>query len=416
MSSRSGSSSGSFRTGGGSGHHNNNRTGSSGSFGMRLDLNDVSLCGREKEIQQLNSILSHVGSKKKTKEHNKSTTTNGSSNGGTAKDLTTINENGGGGTGGATNGNSPDSFSSCAMKVAKSRRALVTVTGSEGIGKTSVVLSQQESWINDKDCLFGHGSFSRHKFEDSSKLQFTAIFDAVTDLIRMWIEKEKCKCDGVKNEDGILKCQAKLKDFAYVMNDQKYILRKAVPHLCELLGMSEDDKGTPRRNSSTEFNVDTASTGCSFSSMKNALQKVLSYLCRGSDNESRPVVLFFDNFQNACPLSMDILKFVVECNALEGLMVVVSYRDIDEDHWIAKGFQELEATSCNPNGCCPIHHIQLQELEPEKVNCMVSQILERSQHDDEDLKETIEFSNIVHSKTGGNPFYVLQVSLHQDSY
>ena len=148
MSSRSGSSSGSFRTGGGSGHnhYNNNRTGSSGSFGMRLDLNDVSLCGREKEIQQLNGILSHVGSKKKPKEPNKSTTTNGISNGGTAKDLTTINENGGGETGGATNGNSPDSFSSCAMKVAKSRRALVTVTGSEGIGKTSLVLSQQESW------------------------------------------------------------------------------------------------------------------------------------------------------------------------------------------------------------------------------------------------------------------------------
>ena len=175
---------------------------------MRLDVTDVSLCGRQSEMKQLNEILQQISSSTSTS----STTTNsgGSSNGDAAATtssaastppLSTINESAtiattttaaaavAASTAAITNGGSTSSSSSSTTHT----RALVTITGNEGVGKTSLVLSQlQQHWINEGRCLFGHGIFSRSKMSDTNnKLQFMAIFDAVTNLIQMWVHQQQ---------------------------------------------------------------------------------------------------------------------------------------------------------------------------------------------------------------------------------
>ena len=426
--------------------------GSTSSLGgsMRLDLTDVSLCGRRNEMEQLNEILQQISTS--TSSTSTTTTSSGSSNsnvsnGGNAApssptptSLSTINESTATSTS-TTNGTTTTTTTTPAAAISSSSssstRALVTITGKEGVGKTSLVLSQlQQKWINEGKCLFGHGVFSRSKMSDTNnKLQFMAIFDAVTNLIQMWVHQQQDICgvnldgDGKKGQQ---QCQAKIREFANVMKDHACLLREAIPHLCDILGISNDDNDTTtvaRRNSSTEFNADTASSGCGFASIKNALQKVLCFLCSSSEGTGtncrrRPVILFLDNFQNACSMSMELLQYVVECQTLQGLMVIVSYRDNEvsvdgNNSWIATGLQELQqrsATNSNGNSnCseCSIYHIHLNELTVNHVNCMVSQITERSRggggDDEEALQETLELATIVHSKTGGNPYYVLQV-------
>ena len=192
--------------------------------------------------------------------------------------------------------------------------------------------------------------------------------------------------------------------------------------------------------------------------LKMALGRLLSFLCRRAD---RPVVLFFDAIQRADAASLDMIKFFAtakQANNLKSLLLVVCFRDeevyppvncgnnahpqqqnqdcndgdpsshshpiasivrqhphyqkqqqlqqqVDDGrHPVAVMLQDIEDHyGRDPDGGgCVLHRIFIDTLDLDAVNKLVSHVIER------DKDETPPLSKVVHQKTGGNPFYVLQ--------
>ena len=273
----------------------------------------------------------------------------------------------------------------------------------------------------------------------NTKPAYVAIIEAFEQLIQSWI-------DTMGYNTCSNQAKAEVKELAHVMKDHSVILKRAIPHIYSLLEMENNNNHNSNTNntnneydegSSTDFSVEAAKSG--FTSMKTALQKLLRFLSKSNrrrpGNNNDPIVLFLDNFHSACPMSMDLVKYVVHGGGADagghvgeedveagitGVVLILAYRDdeVDEDHWVSKGLRELEAeyhaTTTTTKASSPkartatapttaFHHVRLNPLRTDGINTIVSQLTERRP------EETTSLSNIVESKTGGNPFFILQV-------
>ena len=273
---------------------------------------------------------------------------------------------------------------------------VVVVYGKSGSGKSSLVRVQQDHWTTTERALVVLGKFER----EQSSGPLSAIASALNELVKKWSD-----CEGGDAEIESFVSNGKSKDL--------HLLQKFLPCLFEAAGrlLESNDlmtskttnlrlSGTSMRNSSSA-RIASSAKACDdlehsrdgTERLKRALRRMLTAICC----KPRRLVLFLDDIHWADSESLDILMFLAHANEIPGLLILVSYRDDEpsKDELVAEQVKALESK-------CPTHKIHLSELSVTGVNELISTIIRR------DANDTLPLSEIVHEKTGGNPFAVVK--------
>lgn len=153
------------------------------------------------------------------------------------------------------------------------------------------------------------------------------------------------------------------------------------------LVLGENDKGE-------ESNVATASAEA-LNRLKFAVRSFLRVVC----SESHPVVLFLDDLQWADEASLELIRSIATDPELAHFLLVGAFRNeevgANTAHPLAVTMKQIEQER-------PITSIHLDDLDVETVTMLVADLLRLEE-------ETVaELSELVHQRTGGNAFFVLQ--------
>jgi predicted ATPase len=129
-------------------------------------------------------------------------------------------------------------------------------------------------------------------------------------------------------------------------------------------------------------------------SVNAAFRRIISFLCA-----ARPVVLFLDDIHWADQTSLQVLKALVIFRPIEGLLSTVSYRDeeVNEDHPVSTCLKEI-----GPKNTL-VHSIPIGDLDVETASSKVVSSVTRT-----NPEETLVLAEVIHTKTVGNPFFVVQ--------
>ena len=129
-------------------------------------------------------------------------------------------------------------------------------------------------------------------------------------------------------------------------------------------------------------------------------------LVRAVASPAQPLVIFLDDLQWADAGTLSLLLQLLECDAIPGLLVIGAYRDneVSPTHSLRLTLTDLAARGTR------ITEVRLAPLDPAQVGQLVADSLRVSETRARALAE------VVHRKTGGNPFFVKQLlhSLWQD--
>ncbi len=112
-----------------------------------------------------------------------------------------------------------------------------------------------------------------------------------------------------------------------------------------------------------------------------------------------PLVVFLDDLQWIDPASMQLLTLILQDPDLTHLLVIGAYRDneVDENHRLMKGVDELKRGGVN------LEHFEIANLVvPSMGELLVDTLL----CDDQEVQP---LARLIHSKTGGNPFFTHQM-------
>jgi predicted ATPase len=117
--------------------------------------------------------------------------------------------------------------------------------------------------------------------------------------------------------------------------------------------------------------------------------------------EEQPVVLFLDDLQWIDVATFDILKSMISNSELRHCVFVGSFRDddVNETHMVCKWIDAMK------EGDAPPLRIQVGNLNVHDLTVLLADLLGVEQQDE----HAKELADVIHRKTGGNVFHVLQL-------
>lgn len=248
------------------------------------------------------------------------------------------------------------------------RPELVLVSGSPGVGKSSVVSSMHRP-IAERS-----GTFLEGKFEPLQNLPYAALDRAFQQWTRDLL---------TETAEGIDRWRDKLLE---ELGSIGRVIIERVPELETIVGPQPDVPelgGTEAQNR-----------------LRLAYLSLLRVACsRG------PVVIFLDDLQWASSASFHLLETFLTNGDLEGLLIVGAYRDgeVASDHPLRRTLDVLEG------GGIPVSEIVLEPLDRSSVEHVVADTLGAR------AEMIAELADIAFSRTHGNPFFLRRflVLLHE---
>ncbi|WP_224241299.1 trifunctional serine/threonine-protein kinase/ATP-binding protein/sensor histidine kinase [Hyalangium gracile] len=241
------------------------------------------------------------------------------------------------------------------------RGELLLISGSAGIGKTSLVNELH------RVTAASHGRFTSGKCDQLLRgVPFDAVHQALRELVR------QTQAEGEEETERV---RQRL-DAALGVNAA--VLVEAVPETRALLGEQPPSAPLPAAES------------------RNRLNRVLARALQSFATAERPLVLFLDDLQWADLATLTLLQSLARDPDCHHLLPVGSFRDteVPPSHPLALAMDELRATGT------PVREIHLAPLAPEEVARMVREAT------GVDSGRALEFGQLIHSRTAGNPFSV----------
>ncbi|MBK1718344.1 AAA family ATPase [Thiocystis violacea] len=136
------------------------------------------------------------------------------------------------------------------------------------------------------------------------------------------------------------------------------------------------------------------------------LRTLLVALVRQIATPDQPLVLFLDDLQWADPPTLALIGALLEDTAMRGLLLIGAYRDheVDADHPLTALLRRPTVAGTPPS------LLVLDNLTPEKVATLLVAMLRLSP------AEAWPLASRLHGKTGGNPFFTLELinALHRE--
>ncbi|MBR8457974.1 AAA family ATPase [Burkholderia dolosa] len=239
----------------------------------------------------------------------------------------------------------------------------VLISGYAGIGKSSLVRELQTT-VGPSRCTFAVGKCDRQ----NTQTPYAALAVALTSAIRSLLtepEHELCRWrDAIRDALG----------------PNGKLITDFVPSLAALIGEQPRVPDLPLQQAHTRF------------------QRVLRRFIDALTQLRPPLVLFIDDLQWADAATLDLMERMTGASAMPRMLLIGAYRDneVGAGHPLPPTIARMKSAGV------AVDDIRLTPLTAPQVNALVGDVL----RSDSRLVEPL--ARIVHSKTAGNPFFVVQ--------
>jgi predicted ATPase/signal transduction histidine kinase len=248
-------------------------------------------------------------------------------------------------------------------RVARGGVEAVMVSGQAGIGKTSLVQEIYQPITRQR------GYFVAGKFDQlQQNVPFSALVTALQDLVQQLL---------TESEEAIARWRRAIRD---AVHPNGQLIVDVVPALELIIGKQPRVPELEAFEAQNRFNL--------------VFQNFVQVFCK----RAHPLVLFLDDMQWADAASLNLVTLIVSARATESLLLVTTYRDNE----VSANHPFMLAAKEQAKQGVQIHSINLRSLGAPEVAEFVADALHQ------EVSTAAPLAEIVHQKTGGNPFFMRQ--------
>jgi hypothetical protein len=243
------------------------------------------------------------------------------------------------------------------------RPELVLVSGYSGIGKSSVVNELHKPLVPPRG-LFASGKFDQYKRD----IPYATLAQAFQSLLRPLL---------TKSEEELTKWRDALNE---ALNPNGQLIVDLVPELKLIIGEQPPVPELPPQDAQGRFRL--------------VFRRFVSVFAR----PEHPLALFLDDLQWLDAATLDLLEDLLIQPDVQHLLLIGSYRDneVNSSHPLTHKLDAIRSDGAR------VQEIVLAPLGPDDVGRLVSDSL-RCERGAAGL-----LAQLVHEKTGGNPFFAIQ--------
>lgn len=240
---------------------------------------------------------------------------------------------------------------------------LVLVSGYSGIGKSSVVNEVQKVLIPPRG-LFASGKFDQYKRD----IPYSTLAQAFQGLIRQLL---------CKSEAELGKWCEK---FHEALGPNGQLMVDLVPELKVIIGEQAPAPELPPPRAQRRFQL--------------VFRRFIGVFAQ----PEHPLALFLDDLQWLDAATLDLIEDLVTQPDVQYLLVIGAYRDneVDSTHPLMRKLDAIRRAGA------PVHEIILAPLSREDLGRLIADAIRN------DSGSVAELAQLVHAKTGGNPFFAIQ--------
>ncbi len=247
--------------------------------------------------------------------------------------------------------------------VANSTTELVLVSGYSGIGKSSVVNELHRALVSPRG-LFASGKFDQYKRD----IPYATLGQAFRSLVRSLL---------TRSEEELGRWREALRG-ALGLNGQ--LIVNLVPELELVIGKQPPVADLPPQDAQNRFQM--------------VFRRFLGVFAR----PEHPLALFLDDLQWLDAATLDLLEHLVTHSEVRHLLLVGAYRDneVSPSHPLMRKLDAIRKAGAF------VQEISLAPLAREDLKRLIADTLSCA------LDRAAPLAQLVHEKTGGNPFFVIQ--------
>ncbi|MBV9267962.1 MAG: AAA family ATPase, partial [Acidobacteriaceae bacterium] len=239
---------------------------------------------------------------------------------------------------------------------------LVLVSGYSGIGKSSVVNELHKVLVPPRG-LFASGKFDQYKRD----IPYSTLVQAFAVLVRALL---------CKTEEELARWRQGLRE---ALDPNGRLMVDLVPELKHIIGEQPPVPDLPPQQAQSRF------------------QLVFARFIGVFAKPEHPLALFLDDLQWLDAATLDLLEDLLKRVEFRNLVMIGAYRDneVDANHPLMR---KLEAIR---NAGVAVHEMKLSPLAREHVAQLIAEALHS------EAAESAPLAELVHGKTGGNPFFTI---------
>ena len=239
---------------------------------------------------------------------------------------------------------------------------LVLVSGYSGIGKSSVVNELQPVLVPPRG-LFASGKFDQHKRD----VPYSTLAQAFQNLVRPLLNK---------SETDLALWRDALRE---TLGTNAGLIVDLVPELKLIIGEQPPIPEVPPQDAQRRFQF--------------VFRQFIGMFAR----PEHPLALFLDDLQWLDAATLDLLEDLLSQSELRHLLLIGAYRDneITPAHPLMRKLEAIRATE-------RVQDIKLGPLTANDLRSLVADALHC------DAEQASPLAELVHAKTDGNPFFVIQ--------
>jgi len=240
---------------------------------------------------------------------------------------------------------------------------LVLVSGYSGIGKSSVVNELHKALVPPRG-LFASGKFDQYKRD----IPYSTLAQAFQSLVRALLAKSEAELNSWREA------------LREALSPNGLLIVDLVPELKLIIGEQPPVPDLEPQDAQRRFQL--------------VFRRFISVFAR----PEHPLALFLDDLQWLDAATLDLLEDLLTRSDLQHLMLIGAYRDneVDAMHPLVR---KLEAVK---NAGARIEEITLAPLASEHLAQLIADALRC------EPKRAAPLAQLVHEKSGGNPFFALQ--------
>jgi PAS domain S-box-containing protein len=247
--------------------------------------------------------------------------------------------------------------------VAYGRPELVLVSGTSGIGKSSVVNELHKVLVPARG-LFASGKFDQYK----RNVPYWTLGQAFQSLVRPLLAKSELELDQWREA------------FREALGQNGRLMIDLVPELELIIGPQPAVPELSPQDAKARFQL--------------VFRRFVGVFAR----PEHPLALFIDDLQWLDPATLDFLKTLLTHAEVQHLMLIGAYRDdeVGSDHPLQSKLDTIRRAEAR------IEEIMVVPLSCQDLERLLADTLHRTIH------QVRPLAQLVHTKTAGNPFFAVQ--------
>jgi len=240
---------------------------------------------------------------------------------------------------------------------------LMLVSGYSGIGKSAVVHELHRALVPLRG-LFASGKFDQHRRD----VPYATVIQAFQSLVRLLLGKSDAE---------LARWRETLLD---ALGANGRLMVDLVPELELVIGNQPPVPELPPQDAKRHFQL--------------VLRRFIGVFAR----PEHPLVLFLDDLQWLDTATLDLVEILLTETETRHLLLIGAYRDneVDAAHPLIRKLDAVKRAGGK------VHEITLAPLAPEHLGQLIADALRSTP------ARALPLTRLVHEKTAGNPFFVLQ--------